>query len=113
MLTYNGKKCLFGWDRPTFHSTVVSRVQGLDPFSHEVQTFTWAVLSNVAEVEIDGQGRILIPPNLRRHAGLTKDIFFTSTMERIEIWDQACWEESFQKSVEALPSLGGIPKGGA
>ena len=49
--------------------------------------------SGAAEVETDKQGRILLPQQLREHAGLTKDVTFIGTSSRAEIWDSARWSE--------------------
>lgn len=49
--------------------------------------------SGAAEVETDKQGRILLPQQLREHAGLTKDVTFIGTSSRAEIWDSARWNE--------------------
>lgn len=53
--------------------------------------------------ELDKQGRILIPAPLREHAGLTKDVVLVGTLERIEIWDKARWNETCSfDDVEAI-----------
>ena len=50
-------------------------------------------LSGAMQCEVDKQGRILIPSNLREFAGLTKDIVFIGALNRVEIWDKAKWDE--------------------
>lgn len=42
--------------------------------------------------EPDGQGRILVPPVLRKHASLEKDITVVVVQNRIEVWDTAQWD---------------------
>jgi MraZ protein len=44
------------------------------------------------------QGRILIPPDLRELAGLTKDVVLVGALTRFEIWDKARWDEEFERS---------------
>lgn len=44
--------------------------------------------------ELDKQGRILLPANLRKFADLDKDVVLAGVMERIEIWDKTKWDES-------------------
>ena len=43
--------------------------------------------------EVDAQGRILIKTGLREYAGLTKDVVFAGTLNHIEVWDKAQWEQ--------------------
>ena len=57
--------------------------------------------SGAAEVEPDKQGRILIPPNLREHAGLEKDVTVIGAAVRAEIWDTARWAAYNDSQTEA------------
>lgn len=65
--------------------------------------------SGAAEVEPDKQGRILIPQNLREHAGLEKDVTVIGAATRAEIWDTARWNEynasQTDENVEAAMNL--------
>ena len=65
--------------------------------------------SGAAEVEPDKQGRILIPQNLREHAGLEKDVTVIGSATRAEIWDTARWNEyeaqQTEESVEASMNI--------
>lgn len=49
-------------------------------------------LSCGTEVRLDGQGRLSVPPNLRRRARLDKDVTLVAMGQSIEIWDNAVWE---------------------
>ena len=44
-------------------------------------------------VEVDKQGRILVPASLREKAGLEKDVVLAGVIDKIEIWDKARWDE--------------------
>ena len=56
--------------------------------------------SGAAEVEPDKQGRVLIPQNLRDHAGLEKDVTVIGAAVRAEIWDTARWNEYNQSQTD-------------
>ena len=47
-------------------------------------------------LSLDKQGRLLIPPTLRRHAGLEREIMFLGVNDRIEIWDRARYAAEMQ-----------------
>jgi MraZ protein len=51
------------------------------------------VLSGASEVTLDGQGRILIPDNLKKYAGLGKEAVIVGVYNRMEIWDVKAWED--------------------
>jgi len=56
--------------------------------------------------ELDSAGRLLIPPNLKDHAGLDKDIVLVSAVDKIEIWDKSKYQQFFESfSPEAFSSL--------
>ena len=69
-------------------------------------------LAGAAEVEVDKQGRILIPGKLREFAQLTKDVVFVGAAGHIEIWSQERWdglseeEESMESIAERMADLG-------
>ena len=56
--------------------------------------------SGAAEVAPDKQGRVLIPQNLRDHAGLEKDVTVIGAAVRAEIWDTARWNEYNQSQTD-------------
>lgn len=43
------------------------------------------------EVQLDAQGRLTVPPTLRRRAGFDKDVTLLGKGNRIELWDTATW----------------------
>ena len=49
--------------------------------------------SGAIEVELDKQGRINIPQNLRKYASLTKECTVIGVSNRIEIWDRETWND--------------------
>lgn len=51
--------------------------------------------SGSSECELDTQGRVVIPPNLRKYLDLQKEIAVVGTYTYIEIWNRDQWEEYF------------------
>ena len=43
------------------------------------------------DVEMDGQGRILVPPELREFAGLDKRVALVGQVNKFELWDADVW----------------------
>lgn len=53
--------------------------------------------ANAVIPDADKQGRVLIPQNLREHAGLEHDVTVIGNLDRVEIWDTARYEENNAK----------------
>jgi MraZ protein len=84
------------------------------PFTDkDVRAFIRFFFSGATECEVDKQGRILIPQNLREYAKLEKDISIIGVSSRVEIWNQTTWETyssndniSADKIAEKMAMLG-------
>jgi MraZ protein len=75
----------------------------------EAREFERALFSSATDVDIDRQGRILLPEPLRRRAGIGKEAIFVGVRNRVEIWDRARWQaaederaKNFQKLAEQV-----------
>jgi MraZ protein len=47
--------------------------------------------SGAAEVEVDKQGRVMVPSPLGDYAGLGKEVVVAGIRDHLEIWDRASW----------------------
>ncbi len=68
------------------------KVRQLPGMLEEVRYFKRRVIASAQEVELDKQGRILVPASLREDAGLNSDIVIVGQIEKIELWDRKSWD---------------------
>lgn len=57
------------------------------------RAFARLMLAGAWDIELDKQGRIMIPEYLRKFANLSKKIVAAGLYDRIEIWDEQAWTE--------------------
>ena len=69
------------------------------------RAFVRLMLAGAMDVELDGQGRILVPDYLRKYAGLEKQAVVAGLYNRIEIWDSTKWREYKQKTESASQEI--------
>jgi MraZ protein len=51
----------------------------------------WA--SATQDLEVDRQGRMVLPARMREYAGLGDDVVIVGVIDRVELWDPGRWEE--------------------
>lgn len=66
----------------------------------ELRDFERRIYPSASEVELDGQGRLVIPAKLRAYAGLENEATVAGVRDHIEIWDRAKWRE-YQERLDA------------
>jgi MraZ protein len=80
--------------------------------SKDARAFVRFFFSGANEVEIDKQGRALIPQNLLEYAFIEKEIVSIGVSTRIEIWSKSKWDEyndsdiNFDEIAEKMSELG-------
>jgi len=78
----------------------------------DARSFVRFFFSGACEIELDKQGRGLIPQNLKEYAGIEKDIVSIGVLSRVEIWSKEKWNEynesnmDFDSIAEKMNDLG-------
>lgn len=83
-----------------------------DPYQDEKQLLR---LGSASEVDVDKQGRLVIPPELRELVSLGEDITMVSMLDRLEVWNSADFKQAFAQAQRRTETLGGYgsPGGGS
>jgi len=69
------------------------------------RAFVRLMLAGAVDVELDKQGRILIPDYLREYAGLKKQVVVAGLYNRIEVWDSESWKQYKTKTESASDEI--------
>lgn len=89
-----------GYPRAAWAS-LENQVLALPAFSKKARALSRVLASRAHESRLDGQGRILVPPALRKLASLDRDVVIIGAMDRFEIWPAEKWA-SFALEAESL-----------
>ncbi|MFH0809221.1 MAG: division/cell wall cluster transcriptional repressor MraZ [Pseudomonadota bacterium] len=79
---------------------VEEKVAGLPSVRPDVRSFQRFFISAATECVPDKQGRILIPPTLREHAALEKDVLVVGMQSNFELWAKAKWDDEIRRGQE-------------
>lgn len=91
VLTRGLDDCLDVYARRDWETLVEARLAPLDPFSKEARDLKRFFFSAASDTELDGQGRVLVPPALTRHATLDREVVVAGVHDHLEIWDRTAW----------------------
>lgn len=102
--------CLFVYDNNEW-AAFEEKLKALPITNKDARQFVRFFLAGAAGVEVDKQGRILLPLSLREFAALAKDVVLIGVGSRIEIWSKERWEgtasyEDMDEIAEHMADLG-------
>lgn len=106
VLTADPSRCLLLYPHAEWEP-IQARLMALSSFNETIRALQRLIVGHADDVEMDGAGRILVPPALRQYAGLEHRVVLVGQGNKFELWDEARWLEQTAKAV-ALPG-GGMP----
>ncbi len=84
---------------------MASKLASLPMGQAHTRAFSRLMLAGAMELELDAQGRAIIPEYLRAFCGLKKQAVVAGMYDRLELWDSIAWEaykQSTEKHTEEL-----------
>lgn len=104
--------CLFVYDNKEW-TAFEEKLKSLPLTNKDARQFVRFFLAGAANVEVDKQGRILVPLGLREFAKLNKEVVLVGVASRIEIWSKEIWEntESFEDMEEIAEHMADLGLG--
>lgn len=90
-LTLGQDGCLFCFPRAEWEQR--SQEVRSAPLSHsEGRAYSRMFFGNAEAVELDSQGRMLVPQRLRGEVGIRKEVVVLGVSDRMEVWDRETYE---------------------
>jgi MraZ protein len=106
IVTADPSRCLLVYPRATWEP-IQARLMALSSFNEQIRGLQRLLVGHADEVDMDGAGRILVPPPLRQYAGLDHHVVLVGQGSKFELWDEASWQQATARTV-TFPA-GGLP----
>lgn len=84
----------------------IEALPSLHPVTRRIQRL---LIGHATDVELDGSGRILIPPLLRDYAGLEKRTVLLGQGKKFELWAEDCWNQRRDQYLKEVSEATDIP----
>jgi MraZ protein len=63
------------------------------------------LLAGAVDLELDRQGRVMLPAHLRQHAGIDREVVVVGLISRLEIWSRTAWQSYIEKAQKSAPQI--------
>lgn len=112
VITRGLDKCLFVYPAGEW-SSLEEKLKNLPLTKADARSFVRFLLAGATQSDLDTQGRVMLPQNLREHANIQRDVVVIGVGTRVEIWAKEEWEtyesnasSSFEEIAEKIVDLG-------
>jgi len=104
VITKGLDNCLFVYPMDEWN-LIEHKLRSLPFTKADARAFARFFFSGACECEVDKQGRILIPANLRKYSQLEKDVIIIGVSSRVEIWSREVWEAYNQSTASGYEEI--------
>lgn len=104
VMTRGLDQCLFVYPMSEW-AVMEQKLKALSLMKSDARAFTRFFFSGAVECELDKQGRVNIPSNLREHAKLDKDCVVIGVSTRVEVWSKEAWESYSRLSEDSFNEI--------
>ncbi len=98
IVTADPSRCLLVYPRATWEP-IQARLMALSSFNEQIRGLQRLLVGHADEVDMDGAGRILVPPALRQYAGLDHRVVLVGQGSKFELWDEAKWQQETARAI--------------
>lgn len=88
---------------------IEAKLRQLPSLVEENRRLQRVLIGNAVDLELDGNGRFLVPPRLREHAGLDKHAMLVGQLNKFQLWNESAWNALAEADLAAIKQPGGLP----
>lgn len=98
-------RCLLVYSEPNW-APALATIQALPSGNEQARKIQRRFMGLAVNLEVDANGRILVPPTLREFAHLDKKLMMVFLGNKFELWNEDSWNASMDQSIDGdLPEL--------
>lgn len=90
VITIDKDRCLLVYPFPEWQE-IERQLNKLPSFNKAARSLQRLYIGHASETDMDGQGRVLLPPALREFANLRKQAVLIGQGNKFELWDEEAW----------------------
>jgi MraZ protein len=106
-VTVDQDRCVSIYPMPDWQD-IELKLMGLPTLDPQVKLLKRLMVGNASEIDLDANGRMLLPPNLREYGQLTRDAVLVGQGWKFELWDESRWNEQQQELLASPVTLNGL-----
>ncbi len=95
--------CLLLYPLPEWE-VVQRKLEGLSNINSQARTLQRLLIGHATDLELDANGRILLPAMLRDYAGLSKKLVVVGQGNKLELWAEDVWQSQMPGWLEDAAS---------
>ena len=89
-------KCLLIFPIPAWEE-LEAKLASLSSTNRQHRAIKHILLGHATDVEIDKNGRFIVPPSLRELVGLEKHVFLVGDGKSFQLWDESLWNAQIEE----------------
>lgn len=102
-------RCLLLYPLPEW-SLIEEKIEALPSFNPVARRIQRLLIGHATELDMDGNGRLLLPAPLREYAGLDRKVVLLGQGRKFEIWSEELWTETRDGYLEEAAGTGQMPE---
>ncbi|TVP88472.1 MAG: transcriptional regulator MraZ [Pseudomonadaceae bacterium] len=102
------ERCLWIYPMPAWNK-VEDQLRIAPNMNPAVKRLNRLLVGNANEIDLDSNGRFVVPPMLREHAGLDKKVVLVGQLDKFELWSEDVWEATTSAYLDQEQDFGDLP----
>ncbi len=97
LTAHTEERCLLVYPEPQWDE-ILPKIEALPSFNKVARRAQRLLIGYACPIQMDANGRVLVPPTLRDYAGLEKRLMLVGQGKKLELWSESHWSAWLDES---------------